>query len=321
MEIIKKHFILKYQLTLYIQKMTDNLTLKNIIDAKLKNPYTANKTIDQLRKETKDAGNIIPLPKHTKFKRVSVGNIDAEWITCGEFETDKIFMFMHGGGYYRGSIASTRATVARISAEAKVRCLSIEYRLAPEFPFPAAIDDTYTAYNWLLKEGVKPKNIIVSGQSAGGGLCLALLLKLKEKNFFQPRGAVALSPWTDLAQTGKTIKINADIDPVISKKYLDRMANLYLAKTPNTSPLASPLYGELSGLPPLLVQVGSAETMLDDSRRFVEKAKEAKVDVKIEVYKDMFHGWHGSAHILKDGEKAIKNIGLFCRDLFNHKSD
>ena len=299
--------------------MTDNLTLKNIIDAKLKNRYTANKTIDQLRKETKDAGNIIPLPKNTKFKTVSVGNIDAEWITCGEFETDKIFMFMHGGGYYRGSIASTRATVARISAEAKVRCLSIEYRLAPEYPFPAAIDDTYTAYNWLLKEGVKPKNIIVSGQSAGGGLCLALLLKLKENFFSQPRGAVALSPWTDLTQSGKTMKINADIDPVISKKYLDRMANLYLAKTPNTTPLASPLYGELSGLPPLLVQVGSAETMLDDSRRFVEKAKEAKVDVQIEVYKDMFHGWHGSAHILKDGEKAIKNIGLFCRHLFNYK--
>ena len=299
--------------------MTDNLTLKNIIDAKLKNPYTENKTIDQLRKETEDAGNKVPLPKNTKFKRVSIGKIDAEWITCGEIESDKIFMFIHGGGYYRGSIAATRATVARISAEAKVRCLSIEYRLAPEHPFPAAIDDTYTVYNWLLKEGVNPKNIIVSGQSAGGGLCLALLLKLKEKKFLQPRGAVALSPWTDLTQSGKTMKINADIDPVISKKYLDRMANLYLAKTPNILPLASPLYGELTGLPPLLIQVGSAETMLDDSRRFFEKAKVAKVDVKIEVYKDMFHGWHGSAHILKDGEKAIKNIGLFCRHLFNYK--
>ena len=319
METIKKHFILKYHITLFLEKMTDNLILKNIIHAKLKKPYTENKTIDQLRKETEEAGNKIPLPKNTKFKRVSVGNIDAEWITCGEVETDKIFMFIHGGGYYRGSIAATRATVARISAEAKVRCLSIEYRLAPEHPFPAAIDDTFTAYNWLLKEGLNPKNIIVSGQSAGGGLCLALLLKLKEKNFFQPRGAVALSPWTDLTQSGKTMKINADIDPVISKKYLDRMANLYLAKTSNMSPLASPLYGELSGLPPLLVQVGSAETMLDDSRRFVEKAKIAKVDVQIEVWKDMFHGWHGSAHILKDGEKAIKSIGLFCRNLFNNK--
>ena len=297
--------------------MTDNLILKNIIAAKRKNPYTENKTIDQLRKETGTAGALIPLPDNTKFKRILAGNVYAEWITCGDVDIDKIFMFIHGGGYYRGSIAATRATVARISAEAKVRCLSIEYRLAPEHPFPAAVDDTYTAYNWLLKEGINPKNIIVSGQSAGGGLCLALLLKIKENNGFQPKGAVAISPWTDLSQSGKTMITNANIDPVISKQYLDRMANLYLSKTPNISPLASPLYGDLSGLPPLLVQVGSAETMLDDSKRFVERAKEAKVDVQIEVWEDMFHGWHGSAHILKEAEEAIKSIGLFCRNLFN----
>jgi epsilon-lactone hydrolase len=297
--------------------MTDNLILKNIIAAKRKNPYTENKTIDQLRKETGTAGALIPLPDNTKFKRILAGNVYAEWITCGDVDTDKIFMFIHGGGYYRGSIDATRATVARISAEAKVRCLSIEYRLAPEHPFPAAVDDTYTAYNWLLKEGINPKNIIVSGQSAGGGLCLALLLKIKENNGFQPKGAVAISPWTDLSQSGKTMITNANIDPVISKQYLDRMANLYLSKTPNISPLASPLYGDLSGLPPLLVQVGSAETMLDDSKRFVERAKEAKVDVQIEVWEDMFHGWHGSAHILKEAEEAIKSIGLFCRNLFN----
>jgi monoterpene epsilon-lactone hydrolase len=297
--------------------MTDNLILKNIIAAKRNNPYTENKTIDQLRKETGTAGALIPLPDNTKFKRILAGNVYAEWITCGDVDTDKIFMFIHGGGYYRGSIAATRATVARISAEAKVRCLSIEYRLAPEHPFPAAVDDTYTAYNWLLKEGINPKNIIVSGQSAGGGLCLALLLKIKENNGFQPKGAVAISPWTDLSQSGKTMITNANIDPVISKQYLDRMANLYLSKTPNISPLASPLYGDLSGLPPLLVQVGSAETLLDDSKRFVERAKEAKVDVQIEVWQDMFHGWHGSAHILKEAEEAIKSIGLFCRNLFN----
>ena len=297
--------------------MTDNLVLKDIIDAKRKNPYTENKTINQLREETRIAGSLIPLPENTKFERILAENVYAEWITCGEVDTDKTFMFIHGGGYYRGSIAATRATVARISAEAKVRCLSIEYRLAPEHPFPAAIDDTYTAYNWLIKEGLKPKNIIVSGQSAGGGLCLALLLKIKENNGFQPKGAVALSPWTDLSQSGKTMITNANIDPVISKKYLDRMANLYLSKTPSDTPLASPLYGDLSGLPPILVQVGSAETMLDDSKRFVERAKEAKVDVQIEVWKDMFHGWHGSAHILKHAEEAIKSIGLFCRKLFN----
>ena len=194
--------------------MTDNLILKNIVDTKRKNPYTENKSIDQLREETRTAGALTPLPENTKFKRILVGNIYAEWITCGDVDTDKTFMFIHGGGYYRGSIAATRATVARISAEAKVRCLSIEYRLAPEHPFPAAIDDTYTAYNWLLKEGMDPKNIIVSGQSAGGGLCLALLLKIKENNGFQPKGAVAISPWTDLSQSGKTMITNANIDPV-----------------------------------------------------------------------------------------------------------
>ena len=297
--------------------MTDNSILKKIIDEKLKNPYTENKTINQLREETATASTLIPLPENTKFKRILAGDVSAEWITCGDVDKDKTFMFIHGGGYYRGSIAATRATVARISAEAKVRCLSIEYRLAPEHPFPAAIDDTYTAYNWLIKEGMNPKNIIVSGQSAGGGLCLALLLKIKENNGIQPKGAVALSPWTDLSQSGKTMITNANIDPIISKKYLDRMANLYLYKTPSNTALASPFYGDLTGLPPMLVQVGSAETMLDDSKRFVEKAKEAKVDVEIEVWKDMFHGWHGSAHILKDAEKAIKSIGLFCRKLFN----
>ena len=173
--------------------MTDNLTLKNIIEAKLKNPYTENKTIDQLRKETDDAGNKIPLPKYTKFKRVSVGNIDAEWITCGEFESDKIFMFMHGGGYYRGSIASTRATVARISAEAKVRCLSIEYGLAPEHPFPAAIDDTYTAYNWLLKEGVNPKNIIVSG-ICWWWVMFSIIIEIERKKFFPAKGCCCFKP-------------------------------------------------------------------------------------------------------------------------------
>ena len=205
--------------------MTDNLILKKIISAKRNNPYTENKTIDQLRKETETAGALIPLPNNIKFKRVLAGNVYAEWITCGEVDTDKILMFMHGGGYYRGSIAATRSTVARISAEAKMSCLSIEYRLAPEHPFPAAIDDTYAAYKWLLKEGINDKNIIVSGQSAGGGLCLALLLKIKENNGHQPKGAVAISPWTDLSQSGKTMITNANIDPVISNERMHRTNN------------------------------------------------------------------------------------------------
>ena len=297
--------------------MDNKNILKNIIETKRKNPYTENKTIDQLRKETENAGSSIPLPKNIKYKSVVAGNVNAEWITCGEVNENRIFMFMHGGGYYRGSIAATRATVARISAEAEIKCLSIDYRLAPEHPFPAAINDTYSAYEWLVNEGINPKHIIVSGQSAGGGLCLALLLKIKDKNFSQPKGAVALSPWTDLYQTGKTMVTNDKIDPIISKKYLDRFAKLYFPDSYNMSYLASPIIGELSGLPDILIQVGSAETMLDDSKRFYKKAKKANVNVKLEIWEDMFHGWHSNAHILKDAEDAIINIGEFCRNLFD----
>ena len=298
--------------------MDNKKILKNILDAKRKNPYTENKTINQLRKETETAGTLIPLPENIKYKSVVAGNVNSEWITCGEVNENRIFMFMHGGGYYRGSIAAARGTVARISAEAKVKCLSINYRLAPEHPFPAAIDDTYSAYKWLINEGTSPKQIIVSGQSAGGGLCLALLLKIKENNFFQPLGAVALSPWTDLSQTGKTMVTNEKIDPVISKQYLDRFAKLYFPNSYKMSYLASPIIGELSGLPDMLIQVGSAETMLDDSKRFFEKAKKANVNAKLEIWEDMFHGWHANAHILKDAEDSIKSIGKFCTNLFKN---
>ena len=301
--------------------MDNKNILKNIIETKRKNPYTENKTIDQLRKETENAGSSIPLPKNIKYKSVVAGNVNAEWITCGEVNENRIFMFMHGGGYYRGSIAATRATVARISAEAKIKCLSIDYRLAPEHPFPAAINDTYSAYEWLVNEGINPDHIIVSGPSAGGGLCLALLLKIKDKNFSQPKGAVALSPWTDLYQTGKTMVTNEKIDPIISKKYLDRFAKLYFPDSYNMSYLASPIIGELSGLPDILIQVGSAETMLDDSKRFYKKAKKANVNVKLEIWEDMFHGWHSNAHILNDADKAIKNIGNFCRNVLNEKTE
>ena len=159
--------------------MTDKNVLKEIIAAKRKNPYTEGKSIKQLREETEESGSKIPLPKNTIVEKIIADDVHAEWISCGNVNSNKTFMFIHGGGYYRGSIASTRATVARISEQAGVQCLSIDYRLAPENPFPAAIDDTYTAYNWILKQGINPKNIIVSGQSAGGGLMFSFIIKNK----------------------------------------------------------------------------------------------------------------------------------------------
>lgn len=292
--------------------MTISPALEKILATKRANPYSDEKSIQELRDEHRAGGAAIPLLEGAEWKNINADGVPAEWISCGETTSGRVFLFIHGGGYYRGSAKATRSTAARISGVSGMRCLSIDYRLAPEHAFPAAIDDTYTAYKWLLGQGIAPEDIVIGGISAGGGLTLALLLKLKEKGEPYPAGAVPISAWTDMTQSGETMHTNADSDPVICKAYLDRMAKLYLAGASAKTQLASPLFGNLAGLPPMLVQVGSAESMLDDSRRFAEKARTAGVDVEYEVWEDMFHGWHGSAHILKEAEQAIESIGRFC---------
>jgi monoterpene epsilon-lactone hydrolase len=299
--------------------VAESVALDKILSSKRSNPYSKEKSIKLLREEHFNGSLANPLPKNTKWKKVDVGGVPAEWVYCSNISSDSVFLFIHGGGYYRGSAQASRSVVARISAAAGIRCLSIDYRLAPECPFPCAINDTYVSYDWLIRQGVSHKNIVVGGMSAGGGLSLALSLKLKHKRENQPCGLVAISPWTDMTQSGKTMKTNASKDPIISKSYLDRMAGLYLNGVQAKTPYASPLFGNLKGLPPTLIQVGSAETMLDDSLRMVNKAKKEHVEIEYECWQDMFHGWHGSAHILKEGDKAIKSIGKFCKRVLRLK--
>jgi len=293
--------------------MAMSSALNKILDSKRNNPYSENKSIEELRNEHRVVGSLAPLPEGTEYTTVNAHNVPAEWVSCGKVASERVFLFIHGGGYYRGSVAASRATAARISAASTIRCLSIDYRLAPENIFPAAVDDTFVAYKWLVDQGFVPNNIVVGGMSAGGGLALALLLKLKEINDLQPAGAVLMSAWTDMTQSGQTMHNNAGVDPIISKAYLDRMARLYLGGASFKNKFASPLFGNLEALPPMLVQVGSAETMLDDSRRLANKAKKANVDVDYEPWDDMFHGWQGSAHVLDEARLAIDSIGRFCR--------
>lgn len=295
--------------------MATSPTLEKILAAKRADPYDETKSIEELRGTHKASGSAIPLSEGTSHVPVDAGGVPAEWIEVPGVAQDKVFLFIHGGGYYRGSVAATRSTAAAISAETGMRCLSIDYRLAPENPFPAAVDDTYAAYRWLLDQGIDALKIVVGGVSAGGGLTMALLLKLKEMGNPLPAGAVPMSAWTDLAQTGETMHSKADVDPVISKAYLDRMAGYYLGGADAETPLASPLYGDLSGLPPLLIQVGSAETLLDDSARLSSAAKAAGVTVEYEDWEDMFHGWHMSVHILDEARQAIASIGRFSKKL------
>lgn len=286
--------------------------LQTIIAAKRANPYTDEKSIEELRAEV-EARASEPLPEGTTHNPVDADGVPAEWVAATGVTGDRAFLFIHGGGYYRGSPASSRATAARISAATGARVLSTSYRLAPEHPFPAAIDDVHTVYRWMLGQGADAARLMVGGISAGGGLTLALLLKLKDGGEALPAGAVPMSAWTDMTQSAETYRSKADEDPAISKAYLDRMSGYYLNGTDPKTPLASPLFGDLSGLPPLLVQVGTAETLLDDSRVFAEKAQAASIEVAYEPWQDMIHGWHGSAAVLPEAQAAIDSIGRFFK--------
>ncbi len=287
--------------------------LQDLIAAKRANPYTPDQTVEELRRQTEDNARLLPLPRGVRTTEIEANAVPAEWIRMPDVDEDRVFMFIHGGGYYRGSVAASRATVAHISAAAGAKGFSIDYRLAPEHPFPAAVEDAHAAYRWLLAEGFDAANVVVGGISAGGGLTLALLLAVRDAGEPLPAGAVPMSAWTDLAQSGESFRTKADVDPSISKAYLDRMAGYYLAGTDPRTPLASPLYANLSGLPPLLVQVGSAETMLDDSTKLAERARAAGVDATLQIWEDMIHGWHGNAHVLPEAREAIGRIGAFFR--------
>ncbi len=291
-----------------------SLELQSIIAARRADPYTPDKTVEQLRLQTEENARSIPLPAGTEYRQVTANGVPAEWISMPGAAQDKVFYFIHGGGYYRGSVRASRATAAHISGATGSRSFSIDYRLAPEHPFPAAVDDALAAYRGLLDQGIDPKKIVVGGISAGGGLTLALLLAARDAGDPLPAAAVPISAWTDLTQSGESFHTKADVDPSISKAYLDRMAQYFLNGIDPKTPLASPLYADLRGLPPLLVQVGSAETMLNDSTELAERAKAAGVDVILEVWEDMIHGWHGAAHSLPEARQAIQRIGEFYRE-------
>jgi len=284
-----------------------------IIAAKRANPFTPDKSIEQLRLEYSATISVEAIPKGTIITEVDAGGEMAEWTRAAGASADRVFLFIHGGGYIRGAAPANRATAALISAATGATTLSIGYRLAPEHPFPAAINDVYDAYRWLLAQGVDPKRVVVGGISAGGGLTLSLLLKLKDLGDPFPAAAVPMSAWTDLTQSGQSFIANDASDPSLSKTYLDAMATYYLNGTDPRTPLASPLYGELDGLPPLLIQVGSAEVLLDDSRLFAERAKAAGTEVTYEPWQDMIHGWHGFANVLPEAREAIDSIGRFFK--------
>lgn len=246
-----------------------------------------------------------------KCEPVRAGGVPAEWIVPPGAESDRVLLYFHGGGYVIGSVNSHRAMIARLARVSKARTIAIDYRLAPENPFPAAIEDALASYRWVLSQGHHPGKIVVAGDSAGGGLTLALLSSLRAAGHPMPSAAVLISPWTDMEGTGESMSSNAGRDRTIDEKDLKWMAQMYLGKSDPKNPLASPLYMDFRGFPPLLIQVGGDEPLLDDSTRVAERAKAAGVEVVLEVWDEMVHVWQIYAKLLPEGQQAIEKIGKF----------
>jgi acetyl esterase/lipase len=277
-----------------------------------------NTSVQHLRQDAeKGAGFFGKLPADFELSPVTINGLPAEWMMPAQAERDKVIFYVHGGGYVLGSIQAHRAIVAKFVKGSGIGAFVFDYRLAPEHTFPAAIDDSLKAYRFLLAEGIRPANIICVGDSAGGGLCLATLLALKDQDIPLPAAAVVLSPWTDLKNTGESFQTKAQVDTITWKEAQTVFSKYYAGDNDPGLPWISPLYGDLHGLPPMLIYVGGDELLLDDSTRFAKKAKDAGVDVTLKVGEGMFHCYPACAPLFPEASQAMAEICAFIKKHIN----
>jgi acetyl esterase/lipase len=255
-------------------------------------------------------------------ERVAAGGVDAEWISPADAPQDKAIFYFHGGGFRLGSVASHRDLIAQIALASGCRVLAVNYRLAPEHRFPAALDDALAAYGWMLGRGLEPGNVAFAGDSAGGNLALAAMLALRERRLRLPVAAALMSPWTDLAATGASYVSRAEADPIHQRSMILALAKNYLGGQGDPcDPLVSPLYADLGGLPPLLIQVGDRETVLDDSVLFADKARAAGVNVELQIWGGMIHVFQMFGAELPEAQQAIASIAGFLNRHLHIKAE
>lgn len=266
-------------------------------------------TIEEMRANMLAGAAAAPLPEDVRYEPIEIGGVCAEWTMAPGAAEDRALLYFHGGGYTIGGIETHRPVVSDLSRAAGMRVLSLAYRLAPEHPFPAAVDDAVAAYRHLLELGFAASKLAIGGDSAGGGLTAATLLALRDAGDPLPAMAVCISPWLDLTQTAETFESRAAEDPMVTKAMLDMMSAAYLGGAEARQPLASPLFADLAGLPPLLIHVGTAEVLLDDARHFASRARDAGVEVELDVWQDMIHVWHCFGLVLPEANDAIARIG------------
>jgi epsilon-lactone hydrolase len=270
-------------------------------------------TLDQQRAAVEaSAGS---LPPGTTVTATDLGGVPGEWITVGPAAPKRTIVALRGGGYCLGSLVSNRRFCSLLADIGSARVLNVGYRNAPEHRYPAALDDAVGAYRWLLRTGTDPLDVVLAGNSAGGGLVLATLLALRDHGDPLPAGAVALSPWTDLAVTGASIRSNAATEVMLDPSGVLDTALLYADADQLHHPYVSPLYGDPTGLPPLLVQVSDTEILLDDSRRFVDSARRVGIDTTMTVVEGVPHVWHLFAGLLPEADESLLEIGLWLEEL------
>jgi len=287
--------------------------LDSLIQMMKAQPIAQAPTLEQQRAGFEQMAAMFPVDADIKREPVTANGVKSEWVSAPDADAGRAILYLHGGGYVIGSINTHRSLAARLSRAAKARVLVIDYRLAPEHPFPAAVDDSVAAYRWMLAQGLKPSRIAVAGDSAGGGLTAATLVAIRDAKLPVPAAGALLSPWVDMEGIGESMTSKDSVDPMVHKEGLLGMAKAYLGGQNPRSPLAAPLYADLTGLPPLLIQVGTSETLLDDASRLAERAKKAGVNVTYEPWQNMIHVWHLFAPMLDEGQQAIEKIGAFVR--------
>ncbi|TMR05726.1 alpha/beta hydrolase [Actinomadura soli] len=269
-------------------------------------------TVEDLRRYDDDLWNSF-LPDDAITESVDAGGVPALWTGTEGASPDKVLIWLHGGGYSIGSAAGRRALAAGISRQAGCRVLLPDYRLAPENRFPAAVEDAVAVLRWTT-ELVDPSSIVIGGDSAGGGLAVAALLSSRDEGLAPPAAAVLLSPLADFTASGESHRINKELDPFVTAEMLAGLGEAYFGDSDRRNPLISPVFGDIAGLPPLQILVGTAEALLDDSRALARSAVNAGIDVDVRFFDGMFHLWPMFASILPEGQRAIDAMSAFVRD-------
>jgi len=254
----------------------------------------------------------IRLPANVSVRAVTVGGVPAEWVEPLGADSGRVILYLHGGGYILCSPDTHRGLAARLARASAARLLLLDYRLAPEHLFPAALDDAFTAYRWLLKKGFSASRIVIGGDSAGGGLTLATAVSLRDAGDPLPAALVCISPWTDLTFSGESLRTRADADPLLSP-HGDALVKCYAADNDPAHPLISPLFANLRGLPPTSIHVGNDEILLSDSTRLKEKMQAAGVEVSLEIWNGMWHVFPVFAPLIPEAQKAIDRIAAFIK--------